>query len=176
MRIPVEDIPEGISNLELTCEVDEIDLEAEAVDFVGPVTAKLNLFKQDDTTYVKAELSVVMEAECAKCLSSVREILEVSSENQYRPLPNTSQHLLDDIGIRYYEEEYIDLSEDIKENLLLEVPARILCSEDCKGLCPHCGQNLNKEKCDCRVEPEEPRDSRFADLVKTLKIKGKLEV
>lgn len=176
MRIAVEDILEGISNLELTCEVEEIDLESEEVDFVGPVTAKLNLFKHDGTTYVKAKLSVVMESECAKCLSPVRETLEVSSENQYRSLPDTSQHVLDDIGIRYYEEEYIDLSEDISESLLLEVPARILCSEDCKGLCPHCGQNLNKEKCDCRVEPEEPRDSRFADLVKTLKIKGKLEV
>ena len=176
MRIAVEDIPDGISDLELTCAVEEIDLESEEVDFVGPVTAKLNLFKQGDTTYVKAKLSVAMESECAKCLSSVREILEVPSENQYRPLPKMPQYLLDDIGIRYYEEEYIDLSEDIKESLLLEVPARILCSEDCKGLCPHCGQNLNKEKCDCCLEPEEPRDSRFADLVKMLEIKDKSEV
>ncbi len=176
MRIAAEDIPEGISDLELTCEVHEIGLEAEEVGFVGPVTAKVNLFKQDDKIYVKAKLSVVMESECAKCLSSVHETLEVSSENQYRPLPNTSRYILDDIGIRYYEEEYIDLSEDISENHLLEVPVRILCSEDCKGLCPHCGQNLNKGKCDCRVDPEEPKDSRFADLVKTLKIEGKLEV
>jgi len=176
LRIAVEDIPDGISDVELTCAVEEIGLESEEVDFVGPVTVKLNLFKHDDNTYVKARLSVTMESECAKCLSSVREILEVSSENQYRPLPKMPRYLLDDIGIRYYEEEYIDLSEDIRENLLLEVPARILCSEDCKGLCPHCGQDLNKEKCDCCLEPEELQDSRFADLVKMLEIKGKLEV
>jgi uncharacterized protein len=176
LRIAIEDIPDGVSDLELTCKVEEIDLEAEAVNFIDPVTVKLNLFKHDDKVYVKAESSVAMESECAKCLAPVHEILETSSENQYRPLPEMSRYSLDDIGIRYYTEEYIDLTEDLRENLLLEVPVRILCSEDCKGLCSSCGQDLNKGKCDCCLEPEEPRDSRFADLVKMLEINGKLEV
>ena len=176
LRIAVEDIPEGISNLELTCGVDEIDLEAELLHFTGSVTVRLNLFKQDDKVYVKARSSVAVESECARCLSPVHRILEASSENQYRPMSEMPRYSPDDIGIRYYSEEYIDLSEDLRESFLLEIPARILCSENCVGLCPHCGQNLNKEKCDCCLEPEEPQVSKFADLVKMLGINGKLEV
>ena len=176
LRIAVENIPEGVSRLELTCGAEEIDLESEVVRFTERVTARLNLFKQGDTIYVKVRSSVAVESECARCLSPVHRILEFTSGNQYRPMPKVPRHLLDDIGIRYYSEEYIDLSEDLRENLLLEVPARILCSEDCEGLCSHCGQNLNKEKCDCYLESEKPQTSKFADLVKMLEINGKLEV
>ncbi|MFC1714159.1 DUF177 domain-containing protein [Candidatus Poribacteria bacterium] len=176
MRIAIENIPESVSNLELTCEIEELDLESEVVRFTGRVTVKLNLFKHDDNVYIKAKSSVAVESECARCLSPVRRILEVISENQYQPVPKIPRHLMDDIGIRYYSEEYIDLSEDLRESFLLEVPVRVLCSEDCEGLCPNCGQNLNEEKCDCRLEPEEPQTSKFADLVKMLEIKGKLEV
>ena len=58
MRIAVENIPDGVSNLELTCEIEELDLESEVVRFTGRVTAKLNLFKHDDKVYIKANSSV----------------------------------------------------------------------------------------------------------------------
>ncbi len=176
MRIAVEKITKGVSNLELTCGIEELDLESEVLRFTGRVTARLDLYKQGDKVYVKARSSVAVESECAKCLSPVRRILEVISENQYLPVPEAQRYLMDDIGVKYYSEEYIDLSEDLRESFLLEVPVRILCSDDCEGLCPNCGQNLNEEKCDCRLEPEEAQTSKFADLVKMLEINGKLEV
>jgi uncharacterized protein len=108
--------------------------------------------------------------ECARCLSPVQRVLEGSLENQYRPLPKTSRNLLDDIGIGYYSGEYIDLSDGFRESLLLELPAKVLCSEDCAGLCPHCGHNLNEGKCNCRLEPEEVPTSKFAELIRTLEI------
>ena len=46
--------------------------------------------------------------------------------------------------------------------MLLELPMNLLCSEECRGLCPHCGKNLNREKCACRDE-EEP-DARWGAL------------
>lgn len=176
IRIAIEDILEGISNLELQCGAEDIELLSEGLHFIDPVTVKLNLFKQNDKVYIKAESSVTVESECARCLNTVNLVLESSSENQYRPEPKTMRFPMDDIGIRYYSEEYIDLSEDIRESLMLEFPTRILCSDNCKGLCPHCGKNLNTEKCDCFLEPEEPQVSKFADLIKSLEANGKLEV
>ena len=186
LKIAVEDIREGVSNLELTCRPEEIGLEeycgrdarAPDVRFTGPVTARLKLFKQSDKVFIKAELSVAIELECARCLSPVQRILEGTLENQYRPLPKMAGHRLsgsfalplDDIGIGYYSDEYIDLSDDFRESLLLELPARILCSEDCRGLCPHCGQNLNEGRCNCCSESEEARTPKFADLIKMLEV------
>lgn len=170
MRIAVEDIQEGVSDLEFACGSEEIGLEAEGVRFISPVTARLKLFKQTDKVFVKAEFSVAIEMECARCLSPVQRVLEGSLENQYQPLPKTSRNLLDDIGIGYYSGEYIDLSDDFREGFLLELPAKVLCSEDCAGLCPHCGRNLNEGKCNCRLEPEEVPTSKFAELIRTLEI------
>ena len=103
-------------------------------------------------------------------------ILEGAFENQYQPLPKTTRNLLDDIGIGYYSEDHLDLSDDSRESLLLELPAKILCSENCRGLCPRCGANLNEGKCDCCLEAEETRTSKFAELIKMLEIDKKLEV
>lgn len=194
MRIAVEDIREGVSTLEFACGSESIGLEAEGVCFTDPVTARLELFKQRDKVYVKAELSVAIELECARCLSPVNRTLEGTLEIQYRPLPmkgvrsfrnpggsrgqsslEMAQYPLDDIGIGYYPDEYIDMSGDFRESLLLELPTKVVCSEDCKGLCPQCGQDLNEEKCNCCSEPEEVRASKLADLIEMLQVTGDMK-
>lgn len=170
MKLAIEEIPEGVSTLELVCKPAEIDLESDGVRFIDPVDIKLWLFRQIDKIFVKAEISVNIEMECARCLSAVQMILRGTSENQYRPVPKVPIGLLDDIGIGYYSGEYIDLSNDLRESLLLEIPLKVLCVEDCKGLCPRCGQDLNKGKCDCYLEPEEAHFSKFAELIKMLEL------
>ena len=170
MRVAVEDIREGVSTFELTCGSEDIGLEVEDLYFIDPVTVRLKLFKQSDKVYVKAELSVAIELQCARCLSLVHRILEGALEIQYRPMPKMARYPLDDIGIGYYLGEYIDLSDDFRESLLLELPARVLCSEDCKGLCPQCGQDLNEEKCDCCSKPEEIWTPKFAEFIKMLQV------
>ena len=170
MRIAFDDIPQGVSTLESKCGAEEIGLEAEGVSFIDPIIARLKLFRQGDEVFVEADLSVAMELECARCLCPIHRVLEGALENQYQPLPKEARDILDDIGIGYYVGEYIDLSDDVRESLLLEVPARVLCSENCEGLCSHCGQNLNEEKCNCCSKPEEVRTSKFAELIKMLEI------
>lgn len=176
MKIMLKDIQEGLSALDVKCGAEEIGLESEGLSFVDPVTVELKLFRQGDKVFVNAEVSVAIESECARCLNPVHQVLTGDFETQYQSLPKAPQRLMDDVGIGYYAEDYIDLSDDIRESLVLEFPARILCSEDCKGLCPKCGKDLNKGKCDCRLEPEEAQPSKFAEYIKTLKIKNKLGV
>jgi uncharacterized protein len=57
-----------------------------------------------------------------------------------------------DLDFEYYEGEVIDLDEVIFEQVVLQVPMKPLCSESCRGLCPHCGVNLNKTTCNCQNE------------------------
>lgn len=171
MRLLLEEIPEGVSNLKIKCSPAEIDLESDGIYFNDPVIAKLKLFKQIDKVFIKAELSVDIDLECARCLSPIHTILKGSFENQYMPMPKIQSGIMDDIGICYYTGDCIELSDDFRESLLLELPIRILCSENCKGLCPKCGQNLNDGKCDCKLEFVEVQKSKFALLAKILETK-----
>jgi len=175
LRLMLDEIRDGASSLELECNPEEINLEFEGADFIGNVSIKLDLFRQSSTIFVKAITSVNAELECSRCIERVSIKLEAVVQVQYSPLPKVAYNRIDDIGIGYYDDEYIDLSDEIRESLLLELPMTVLCSEDCKGLCPSCGQNLNRGECDCS-EPESLSESGFATFNKLLEVKGKLEV
>jgi uncharacterized protein len=62
------------------------------------------------------------------------------------------------------ERHSIDLTEAIRQYALLTVPMKALCKQDCAGLCPRCGQNLNQGKCDCPAEETDPRWARLNEL------------
>ncbi|NIP25414.1 MAG: DUF177 domain-containing protein, partial [Phycisphaerae bacterium] len=73
----------------------------------------------------------------------------------------------DELGLTLVEEDTISLLEPIREQILMAIPIQPLCDESCKGLCVHCGENLNATDCGC----EEPQfDTRFASL-KNFKVK-----
>jgi uncharacterized protein len=59
--------------------------------------------------------------------------------------------------IGYYEGDGLLLEDVLREQILLALPAKILCKEDCKGLCPECGRNRNTDPCDCAATSVDPR-------------------
>ena len=67
--------------------------------------------------------------------------------------------------VAFYDKDRIDLGEIVREQILLEVPLRRLCREDCRGLCPSCGVNRNTEACDCQPRSRSA-DERLAPLRK----------
>lgn len=176
LRIIVDEIPEGISYQNLRCEPNDIELDSdEDFYFIGPVLVELGLYRQINTIFIKFSMTVEVESECFRCLNKVHLTLKAKSEVQYKPLPKIEHNRIYDIGIGYYHDDYIDIAEEVRESLLLELPMMVLCSEDCKGLCQHCGKNMNTGECDCAKEEDIPI-SKFAEIIKTLEIKKKLEV
>ena len=65
------------------------------------------------------------------------------------------------------EAHEVDLTEPVRQSVLLEIPMKPLCRPDCAGLCPHCGKNRNEGPCDCQEEPADPRLSVLADWLKS---------
>jgi uncharacterized protein len=72
----------------------------------------------------------------------------------------------EDLEFSLYEGTEVDLSPLIREQVLLALPTRPLCEDDCRGLCPHCGVNLNRTTCECRVENLDPR----LEAIRSLKL------
>jgi uncharacterized protein len=71
--------------------------------------------------------------------------------------------------IGYYQGEGLELEDVLREQVLLAVPIKQLCRETCKGLCPQCGKNLNRETCDCAAPQLDARWSALKDLKDKLK-------
>ena len=68
-----------------------------------------------------------------------------------------------EVVVGYYDGERLDLGDVVREQLFLSLPLKRLCREDCRGLCPTCGKNLNTGACGC-PPPEEPEDPRLSPL------------
>jgi uncharacterized protein len=111
---------------------------------------------------LKGKLDTSLELPCARCLETVVHAVERSFDLLYRPLGTDSGHeelsVTDaEAEIGYYSGEGLLLEDTLREQVLLAVPLKIVCRDDCKGLCPHCGKNLNEVQCSCAEQMEDPR-------------------
>jgi uncharacterized protein len=73
-----------------------------------------------------------------------------------------------DTEIGYYQGEGVLLEDALREQVLLATPLKMLCREDCQGLCPQCGRNRNTEPCDCEQHPSDPRWAALNEIKKKL--------
>ena len=121
----------------------------------GSVRSRQKFFELDLT------IELDYTAQCARCL---KELLEHA---EYSCIKNivTDTEDSDDGDNLVPENETVSLNETAEELLFLELPSRLLCSEDCAGLCPLCGKNLNEGPCSCEKETDPRWDGlkRFLD-------------
>ena len=125
---------------------------------------------------LRAEYTGGFEILCARCVEPVSRTLSGSFDLIFRPLgadAGAAERSItpDETEIGYYQESGLLLEDVVREQVLLSLPARTLCREDCKGLCPRCGQNLNIAACACSESPQDPRWNTLADLARRLERK-----
>ena len=112
---------------------------------------------------------------CARCVEPVPMPLKGNFDLIFRPQaadadPGERSITPDETEIGYYEESGLSLEDVVREQVLLSLPSRTLCKEDCKGLCPRCGQNLNIATCKCDTTSD-PRWNALAGLAGTIESK-----
>src|SRR3954463_10854302 len=123
---------------------------------------------------VVGKLSTDVELKCARCIEPVVQDLSSEFDLLYRPASTITREEEvaineADTEIGYYQGEGILLEDALKEQILLTVPIRVLCSEECLGLCPQCGQNRNVTPCDCAGKISDPRWAALAEIKEKLK-------
>ncbi|HEY7412086.1 MAG TPA: DUF177 domain-containing protein [Vicinamibacteria bacterium] len=130
----------------------------------------------DDSVHVRGHVSARLRLQCGRCLEGF--LMPVEQDLELFLLPEHAEPEEDedevelsdrDMVVGYYRGDRLDLGELLREQLLLELPMKRVCREDCAGLCPTCGTNRNAAACACRAEDEV--DPRLAAL-KTLLDEG----
>ncbi len=147
----LENVPELWSGDEKTRLTSNIDIDIEITKVLREIT-------------VLGNVSFSIESPCSRCLETVK--LDIKPEIRLVLSPSDKIKDEEDEHHETYSGEEIDLSDYLREQIAISLPVKVICSEDCKGLCPKCGINLNKETCGCEKERVDPR---FA-VLKKLKI------
>lgn len=146
---------------------------SEIIDINGAnslLQGEVELMRIDRSLLAKCRLHTEIEFTCSRCLGLFRSPLTLNIEEEYFPTTNvvtgTSIPLPDEPGCFTIDENNIlDLTESVRQYMLLTTPMKPLCDEDCAGLCPSCGCNLNQEPCNCPPKPADPRWSELSKLV-----------
>lgn len=118
---------------------------------------------------LRAHFEGKFELLCARCLEPVQTPLSGDFDLIYRPSSvemDAGEHAIteDETEIGYYEENGLLLEDAVREQVLLNLPGRALCQQECKGLCPKCGGNRNLAECGCVEEQTDPRWSALNGL------------
>jgi uncharacterized protein len=116
---------------------------------------------------LKAEAHLAYETECARCLDTVSGDFVLDFERVVADEGTLTEEQIEDNVDEYVivENGKLDIDEQLAEALLLDFPRKVLCSEDCPGLCPKCGKSLKGGDCGCPKKEIDPRLAVLATLL-----------
>lgn len=159
MKISVSKIPEGGMCLQFKKDgkwFQSFLPEEEPCDFVlQTIEVACTVRRMKETVFIEGTAETVVETPCCRCLEMSRLPVRSSFTYTFTPPPAHPQEDLElsakDLDFEYYEEDTIDMDTLIFEQIMLQIPIKPLCTEACRGLCPHCGINLNMASCRCQI-------------------------
>lgn len=171
MEIKVQEIPcEGLS---LSCEEDpsELGLDKDEISVEGKIRVRLKAVKHNENNvYIRGAIEAEILSECSRCLIQYVDPIRSDFHIEYVPKPQVlpDEELAlsrEELEINYYQGDQIEINDEIRSQLFLGVPMRSLCEPDCRGLCPHCGENLNFKRCSCSAELPDARWAKLKNLL-----------
>jgi len=162
MLIKINNLTEGTHLYKLDEPIESLGLEEP---FVDKVEINLSLQKLHNQIVLETELQLHAHFECDRCNSDFNSTLETKYQIVYL-FGNNPDEDGDSLNVTYLPREAseIVLDDDIRDYALLAIPMKKLCKDDCKGLCPECGKNLNEGGCDCKNHEVDPRWLPLLDL------------
>jgi uncharacterized protein len=152
--------------LPLVCDPEDTASFLYGVSFPSPMKVTGEITNTAGYMRMTLSMSVNYQAECARCLTPVSGCFSLDLEKTVAPrdvLGDLDEDRLDDYAI--IEDGFLDMDEQLLEQLEMEFPLRFLCHDDCKGLCQRCGKNLNEGECDCSKKEIDPRMAPLQKLL-----------
>ena len=129
---------------------------------VEPLEVRATAELVDGQIRIFGNLQTRIELVCARCLEAVTEEMSKDFDLFYRPMATISREeevklKADETDIAFFDGEGLFLADVLAEQVNLLIPMKTICRSYCRGLCPHCGANLNSEECRCESHAPDPR-------------------
>ncbi len=169
MRLNIYEIPENGLHQEL-------DLPVRINEGGQPDTTHVNLtaFRFGRKVVLEGDLKARVPLNCSRCLREFKYPVETEFRDEFNPAEESEEDLEladEEPGPGYYRNDELDISDVIREWILLSIPIKPLCSAGCKGLCPECGKDFNEGPCECIADETDPRLAPLSKFKKLMKDK-----
>ena len=162
MRIELGKLEKAGTSVAHVYQPEEIVLDEEHVRLTEPPQVSARLKRSGREVRLRGRITGRAEVDCDRCLRSVAIPVEAGFDVTYLPAEDyisseAAELREEDLSLSVFDGETIDVDELVREQLLLALPARALCNEECKGLCPRCGADRNLKQCGCEDREIDPR-------------------
>lgn len=169
MRIELDKLEQAGNTFAHHYEPEEIVLDEEHARLTKPPEVTGRVSRSHNEVRLRGKITASAEVDCDRCLKSVNVPIETEFDVKYVPTEDyTSSEAAElqeeDLSVSFFEGETIELDELVREQVLLALPARALCTEQCKGLCPVCGTDRNVNSCNCETREIDPRWEELKNL------------
>jgi uncharacterized protein len=171
MRIEVDKLEKSGNFFAHVYEPEEIVLDEEHARIIEPPQVEGSITRKGSEYTLRGKVTARAQVDCDRCLKAVDVPVESEFEAAYVPqveyaLSETAELHAEDMAQSVFSENAIDVDELVREQIMLSLPSRALCGEECKGLCPVCGGDRNLEDCGCQTKEVDPRWAALAALKK----------
>ena len=169
MLLDLSQLRTGNEHIERQAEPESLGIKDDGFRVLSPIVFVADIRKDSQKVRLVGSLKTMVECDCSRCLDPFPVPVDVSFDLVFLPVSDNAGHdesevADDDLGVSFYKESVIDLGEVIREQLYLALPMKPLCREDCRGLCPVCGINRNRDTCTCQATWEDPRMAALKNL------------
>jgi uncharacterized protein len=162
MRIELENLEGSKGDFAHVYHPDDLNPVDERVNLTGPATVSGKVRLAGNEVFVNGHVVTRAQVECDRCLQPIEApvnadfALEYISGSEYES-SGAAELTEAEMSVSVFDGKAIDVDEIVKEQILLAVPTRMLCREDCKGICPECGTDRNTGDCSCDTNDIDPR-------------------
>ena len=169
MRIELENLEGSKGDFAHVYQPEDLNPVDERVSLTAPVAVNGKIRLSGIQVFVSGHVETRAQVECDRCLKPVELpvstdfSLEYISDSDYET-SQAAELTEAEMSVSVFDGQAIDVDEIVKEQILLTVPTRMLCREDCKGICPQCGIDRNTGECNCVTEEIDPRWAALKNL------------
>jgi uncharacterized protein len=169
MRIELENLEGGKGDFAHVYNPDDLNTIDERVKLTAPATVNGKLRLAGNEIFVNGHVDARAQVECDRCLKPIELPVNADFELEYitgseYESSEVAELTEAEMSVSVFDGDAIDVDEIVKEQILLAVPTRMLCREDCKGICPQCGTDRNMGECKCVTEDIDPRWAALKNL------------
>jgi uncharacterized protein len=169
MRIELENLEGSKGDFAHVYNPEELNPVDERVKLTAPATVNGKVRLAGNEVFVNGHFDTRVQVECDRCLKPIELPVSADFELDYITGSEYESSAVAELteaemSVAVFDGKAIDVDEIVKEQILLAVPTRMLCREDCKGICPQCGVDRNTGECNCETKEIDPRWAALKDL------------
>ena len=172
MRIELENLKGSKGDFAHVYQPEELNPVDDRIQLIAPIAVNGKVRLAGNEVFVNGHVETRAQVECDRCLKPIE--LPVNADFALEYITGSEYESTDvaelsegEMSVAVFDGEAIDVDEIVKEQILLAVPTRMLCREDCKGICPQCGADRNMGECSCVTDDIDPRWAALKNLTKT---------